>query len=214
MYSIYKQPAGTSVNASPTKLAQNPNLGLINSTRRFARRGEGRPADPTSTNPGPFYYDEYVIYDLDTPFVADPGIYFVTVSQLAQTGIELGGNIYRMGQVITIYDPVGGGAGNFNIAGHPEMAQNRFWFETTFESGSWAPMLTTIGNPGYPHLNISGQNPADLTHGSVAHGYQWYVRTLDQRAVLLVRFYQLNWLTSRQLHLQVLSVLIGRQQQS
>lgn len=160
LYSIYKQPAATSVNASPTKLAANPNLGLVLSTRRYARRGEGRPADSRSQNPGPFYYDEYVVYELDTPYVADPGIYFVTVGQLAQTGLEIGGNIYRMGQVITIFDPVGAGAGNFNIAGHPEMAQNRFWYEATSESESWSPMLTTIGNPGYPHLDIRGTNPS------------------------------------------------------
>lgn len=162
LYAVYKQPAGTSVNAAPQKLATNPNLGLINATRRFAQRGGGRQAypNPNIPNPGPYYYDEYVVYELDQPYVADPGIYFATVSQLGQTGIELGASTYRMGQVITVYDPTGGGAGNFHIAGHPEMAQNRFWYETTFESGSWSPMLTTIGNPGYPHLNIAGQNPA------------------------------------------------------
>ena len=216
MYSIYKQPAGTNVNASPTKLAQNPNLGLINSTRRFARRGEGRPADPTSTNPGPFYYDEYVIFDLDTAYVADPGIYFVTVSQLAQTGLELGGNLYRMGQVITIYDPVGGGAGNFNIAGHPEMAQNRFWFETTFESGSWAPMLTTIGNPGLPHLNISGRNPSGFNtwqRGSWVPMIRPYfgpksstacevlpVELADFKATALTSAIRLDWQTATELN--------------
>ena len=159
LYSIYKQPAASSVNASPQKLATNPNLGLVNSTRRYARRGEGRPADSRTTNPGPFYYDEYVIYELDTPYIADPGVYFVTVAQLAQTGLELGASNYRQGQVITIRDDAGQGAGDFNIAAHPEMRQNRFWFETTTESEVWNPMLTPIGNPGYPHLDWRGLNP-------------------------------------------------------
>ena len=159
LYSIYKQPAGSSVNASPQKIQQNPNLGLIPATRRFARRGEGRPADSRTLNPGPFYFDEYVIFELDTAYIADPGIYFVTVSQLGQTGLELGASNYRQGQVITILDAAGAGAGNFNVAGHPEMRQNRFWYETTTESEAWSPMLTTVGNPGYPHLNFAGVNP-------------------------------------------------------
>ncbi|MCB0711399.1 MAG: T9SS type A sorting domain-containing protein [Ignavibacteriae bacterium] len=160
LYSIYKQPSASSVNAPPQKVANNANLGLVNSTRRYARRGEGRPADSRTTNPGPFYFDEYVIYELDTAYIADPGIYFVTVAQLGQTGLELGGNSYRQGQVITIRDDAGQGAGDFNIAGHPEMRQNRFWYETTVESETWNPMLTSIGNPGYPHLDWRGLNPA------------------------------------------------------
>jgi hypothetical protein len=216
LYSIYKQPAATSVNASPTKLPQNPNLGLVNATRRYARRGEGKPADSRSTNPGPFYYDEYVVYQLDTPYVADPGIYFVTVGQLGQTGLEIGGNTYRMGQVITIYDPVGAGAGNFHIAGHPEMAQNRFWYETTSESESWSPMLTTIGNPGYPHLNIAGQNPMGFPtwqRGSWVpmirpfFGYKnsskcevLPVELADFRATALTSAIRLDWQTATELN--------------
>lgn len=160
MYTIYKQPAGTSVDAAPQKLPQNRNIGLLEVTRTYARRGEGRPADPTTTAEGPFYWDEYVVFDLDTALVVDPGIYFVTVAQLGQTGIELGANNFRQGQVQTIWDPAGGGAGNVNVAAHPEMRnRTRFWFETTSESGSWNPMLTTIGNPGYPHLDFRGLNP-------------------------------------------------------
>lgn len=216
LYSIYKQPAGSSVNASPQKIPANPDLGLVNSTRTYARRGEGIPANKRTTNPGPFYFDEYVIYELDEPYVVDPGIYYVTVAQLAQTGLELGGNTYRQGQVITVLDVAGAGAGNFNIAGHPEMAQTRFWYETTTESETWSPMLTTIGNPGYPHLDIAGVNPAGFAtfqRGSwvpMIRPYFGYkgsaacevlpVELSDFKATALTSAIRLDWQTATELN--------------
>ena len=216
LYSIYKQPPGSSVNNSPQKIPENPNLGLVNSTRRYARRGEGRPADSRTLNPGPFYFDEYVIFDLDTPYVADPGIYFVTVSQLGETGIELGASNHRQGQVITIYDGNGLGAGNINVALHPEMRQRRFWYETTTESEAWNPMLTSVGNPGYPHLNFRGTNPAGFRtyqRGSWVpmirpfFGYKSStscavlpVELADFRATALTSAIRLDWQTATELN--------------
>jgi hypothetical protein len=98
-----------------------------------------------------------VTYLLPKPYIAEPGIYFVTVSQLGQTGIELGGDASRMGQVTTIRsDGPPPGIGNYSIPAHPEMRQQRFWFETNAESGGWNPMITNVGNPGFPHLNWTG----------------------------------------------------------
>ncbi len=148
LYSIYKQPGGTSVN--------NPPVGLpIASTRAYARRGEGRADFPVAGRQ--FHFDQFVTYLLDTPYVAEPGTYFATVAQLGQTGLELGGDASRMAQVTTIRSdgpPVG--VGNYSIAAHPEMRQNRFWYEVTTESGGWNPMITLTNNPGYPHLNWLG----------------------------------------------------------
>ena len=216
LYSIYKQPAESDVNAPPQKIPQNPNLGLVNSTRRYAERGEGRPADSRTLSSGPLYFDEYVIFDLDTPYVAEPGIYFVTVSQLGQTGIELGANAHRQGQVITIFDELGLGAGNINVAGHPEMRQNRFWYETTNESGTWYPMLTSVGSPGYPHLNIVGHNSVGFPtfqRGSWVpmirpfFGYRSStscavlpVELADFRATALTSAIRLDWQTATELN--------------
>jgi hypothetical protein len=77
---------------------------------------------------------------------------------LAQTGLELGGDASRQGQVTTIrFDGPGTpGVANYSVPAHVEMRQNRFWYEMTANSGTWNPMLTTVGNPGFPHLTWQG----------------------------------------------------------
>jgi hypothetical protein len=97
---------------------------------------------------------------LDTPYVVTPGLYFVSVAQLGETGLELGGDASRMGQVTTIASAgPPAGVGNISPAAHPEMRQNRFWWEVTTGSQNWNSMLTTSNNPGYPNLTWDGQNP-------------------------------------------------------
>lgn len=130
---------------------------VIRATRRFARRGEGFPTIPPTLS-SPFYWDQYVTYMLDTFYVVDPGVYFITVSQLGETGIELGGSSRRQGQVTTIYDNQSNppGIGNYSIPAHPEMMEQRFWYEAIAETGSWSEMLQPTTNPGYPHLNYGG----------------------------------------------------------
>ncbi len=149
LYSIYKQPAGTNVNNPPSGQP-------VAVTRAYAQRGEGLVDFPV---PGKrYYFDQYVTYLLDTAYVVEPGIYFATVAQLGQTGLELGGDASRQAQITTIASPGPPlGVGNYSIAAHPEMRQNRFWYEVTTESGGWNPMLTLTNNPGYPHLNYTGQ---------------------------------------------------------
>lgn len=148
-YSIYKQPATATLGAAP-----NAN-GQVASTVTTALRGQGIPSIPI---PGHTYnYDQYVTYMLDKPLVVDPGYYFVTVSQLGQTGIELGADATRMGQVTTILSPGPPlGIGNYSIAAHPEMRTPRFFYEQTAGSNTWFPMINVVGNPGFPHLDYAG----------------------------------------------------------
>ncbi len=114
----------------------------------YARRGQGIEG---------VKFDQYVTYLLDTQYVAEPGIYFATIAQLGQTGLELGGDGSRMGQVTTIASPGPPlGVGNYSIPAHQEMRQNRFWYEVTTGSGNWNPMLTLTNNPGYAHLDYLG----------------------------------------------------------
>jgi hypothetical protein len=165
LYQLYKQAANASLSSPPAL------SGAIKATRRYARRGEGTPDFATGNQ---YNFDQYVTYQLDTPYVVDPGIYFATVSQLAQTGLELGGDASRMGQVTTIRsDGPPPGIGNYSIPAYPEFnpakpnGADRFWYEITAESGGWNPMLTTVGNPGYPHLTWTGGLPiTTYTRGS------------------------------------------------
>ena len=62
--------------------------GRNNASSANARRGEGITELPS---PRTYNFDQFVTYLLDRPYVAEPGIYFATVAQLGQTGLELGG---------------------------------------------------------------------------------------------------------------------------
>jgi hypothetical protein len=144
---------------------------VIQATRRYARRGEGIPSSPGGLN-RQFYFDQYITYMLDTEYVVDPGLYFVTVSQLGETGLELGGSARNQGQVTTIYDPPptagNNGQGNYSIPAHPEMRQMRFWFENIAETGTWIEMIQPTTNPGFAHLNLSGN--VDGTRNTYTRG--------------------------------------------
>jgi hypothetical protein len=120
----------------------------------------------------PFNWDQYVTYMLDTAYVVDPGTYFISVSQLAETGIELGASQRRMGQVTTILDPASTppGLGNYSIPAHPEFVSQRFWFETIAETGNWAEMLQPTTNPGYPHLRYDGFTPSSQSVPTYTRG--------------------------------------------
>jgi hypothetical protein len=70
-----------------------------------------------------------------------------------------------MGQVTTVREDASPGNGNYSIPAHEEFRQNRFWYEATAGSGTWSPMITSLGNPGYPHLDWRGTVPAGFfTH--------------------------------------------------
>lgn len=151
-YAIHQQNPGTNAN--------NPPAQPVASTIRYARRGEGTPVTPPLIPGQPYNFDMYVTYMLDTPYVVTPGLYFVSVAQLGETGLELGGDASRMAQVTTVGSPgPPQGVGNVSPAVHPEMRQNRFWWEVTTGSQNWNPMITSSNNPGYPNLTWDGQNP-------------------------------------------------------
>lgn len=148
LYSLYR--AYSHQNAWPDT--------AVRATRVYARRGEGVPVRPPMF-PEELTFDGYVTYMLPTPYLAEPGEYFVTVSQLGPTGIALGGSADRQGQVTTIVDTASTplGLGNRSMPAHPEMLAQRFWFETRSESGTWNQMLQPTTNPGFPHLTYDGR---------------------------------------------------------
>lgn len=124
-------------------------------------------------------FGEYVTYLLPTPIELDAGIYWVSIAQLGETGIELGASKSRMGMRITsIYQPPPTGAyssqigtsgyhllieKNFRkaIRGDNLINENYFAYENTMNSGTWVQFMPTIGNPAYGHLPHYGYTEAD-----------------------------------------------------
>ncbi len=145
-YAIYKQYPNSGPSAPPDT--------IVTATRVIAQRGQGIPETDMGRS---YHFDQYVTYLLPQPYVANPGRYYVAVEQLGQTGIELGGDDSRMGQVTTVRsDGPPPGIGNFSVPAYPEMREDRFWYEINAESGSWQRMITTVGNPGFPFLDWTG----------------------------------------------------------
>lgn len=146
LYALYR---GTRPDRTPDT--------VIRATRVFAKRGEGIP-EVTPWFPDSVAFDTYVTYLLPTPYVIEPGEYFVTVSQLGASGIALGGSARHQGQVTTIVDTVSTPRGlrNRSVPAHLEMNEQRFWFESGSETGAWHQMLQPTTNPGFPHLRYDG----------------------------------------------------------
>ncbi len=156
---------------------------------------------PTSRVPGALMYtmrgyvegadtlafEKYVTYKLKKPVILQSGTYWVAISQLGETGFELGASKYRMGMRITsIYIPPPitsggptGGAG-FHLMIEKDFRKlsatrnlvndNVFAFENVRQSGNWAQFMPTIGNPGYAHLHHFGISPSDNTTATLSRG--------------------------------------------
>lgn len=133
-------------------------------------------------------FDQYVRYLLPKGIVLAKGTYWVSIAQLGETGLELGGSKQRTGlrtmsAFITpptnVTSAVGGSGVSLNI--HKEFRKRAvngnllnnsyFAFENTRGSGVWFPFTPSIGNVGYGHLHHFGWVPAEgvtltLTNGT------------------------------------------------
>ncbi|HVK37354.1 MAG TPA: T9SS type A sorting domain-containing protein [Candidatus Kapabacteria bacterium] len=153
--------------ASPWQSSSPPDT-PIRATRVLARRGEGTPLS-AQNGVAEFTFDTYVTWMLPTPYVIEPGEYYATVSQLDDSGIELGGAARNQGQVTTIVDTSASSPGLRNVSppAHAEMHDARFWFETGVESSRWSAMIQPTTNPGFPHLDHRGSTHAPSESGHV-----------------------------------------------
>jgi hypothetical protein len=133
------------------------------------------------------FWEEYVTYLLDKPVVLQPGNYWMALSQLGETGMELGASKTRVGMRVTsIYIPppitlvnnVGGSGYHLVIdkdfrrrnATDNLINDNKFCFENTRGSGQWVQFMPTIGNPAYAHLHHFGLSPADNNTLTLSRG--------------------------------------------
>ncbi len=160
-----------------------------------------------------YYYNNFATTLLDSPLFLEKGTYWLAISQLGTTGLNLGAGGYRMGTRTTnVYVPVPldqakdvGAYGNtlmidkeFRVdsAGNYKGNQNYFAYENYLGSGIWVSFMPTTGNPAFGHLHHFGATPSD-------NGYTWtlsngtwipYLRPyFGERNVSTVRVYEDCW---------------------
>ncbi len=136
---------------------------------------------------GQMLFNQYVTYHLEQPVILEEGSYWVIISQLGQTGLELGASKSRMGlRTTSIYKPVPVtnetpvGASGYNMmvdkafrkknASGFMINENYFIYENSMGSGSWSQFMPTVGNPGFAHLHHYGITPIDGTTATLTRG--------------------------------------------
>jgi len=145
---------------------------------------EGQRGRDADRDPNQLYWDEYVRYRLPQGVVLEGNrAYWIAISQLEQTGLELAASQFRGGMrtmninvapPIFVVKAVGEDGRHLNI--HKEFRQfnpqrnllnkNFFALENTATSGNWNQFMPSVGNPAYPHLSHFGrttQDPGTLT---------------------------------------------------
>ncbi|MBL8004822.1 MAG: T9SS type A sorting domain-containing protein [Candidatus Kapabacteria bacterium] len=158
-----------------------PGSPVVPGTKLAAARGYDPITDQTT-------FDEYTDYKLATPVILQPGIYWVGVAQLGQTGLELGGSASRMGMRTTNvsrtpnFDAAATayGAGGYHLLIDRRFRRrnnngdlindNYFAYENNKGSNTWTQMTPTIGNPGYGHLGHYGASPVDGRTNTLSRG--------------------------------------------
>ncbi len=119
-------------------------------------------------------FEKYVTLQLNNPVEVQPGTYWVTIAQLGEYGLNLGGSASRMGMrtMNTSVAPNGlyGLDGtslvldkNFrikNVIGQ-KVNNNYFVYENVRFTGNWVKFTPPNGNPAYPHYYHYGSDPVD-----------------------------------------------------
>ncbi len=115
-------------------------------------------------------YGRYVTYNLGQTIILPRGVYWLSISQDGQTGLELGASSSRSGlrTMNTFIDP---NTGEWNVAGNAFYLDksfrrkvagnwqnnNFFCYENVASGGGWVMFTPSTGKLGYPHLNHFGQ---------------------------------------------------------
>ena len=119
--------------------------------------------------------NQYVTYILDEPLPLDPGGYWLSIAQLNQTGLELGGSANRMGMrtlnfFVNPNNGVWGESGNVLLLdkqfrteiNNNLFNQNFFAYSDGLGSDEWVQFTPSVGNPAYPQWNHNGDIPPGM----------------------------------------------------
>lgn len=138
-----------------------------------------------------YFYGEYVDYRLSAygkqPLVLEAGTYWMAISQLGETGLELGASGTRAStRTMSVYipppvgfiSPVGGSGISLNV--HKEFRKltangnyindNYFAFENTRGTNQWNEFTPSQGNLSYAHNHHFGNTPGDPTTLTLTNG--------------------------------------------
>lgn len=126
-----------------------------------------------------FFFNEYITYILPRPIMLQAGTYWISISQLGETGLELGASASRVGmRSLSVYfNPSSGELGASGISLNLDknfrrrsrtgalINDNFFAMENTRGSGEWRQFQPGMGNPAYAHLDHYGKiMGGDPTH--------------------------------------------------
>jgi hypothetical protein len=119
-----------------------------------------------------YFFNKYVTHLLDDKIVLDKGIYWVVISQLEESGLELGATASRMGmRVMSIGIPPAATDATFGRGGTQvlmdknlrksstsgnSLNNNIFAYANTKSLGAWVGFMITAENPAYAHLHHTG----------------------------------------------------------
>lgn len=116
-------------------------------------------------------FKQYITYTFAKPIILNKGTWWAGVSQLGQTGFELGASKSRMGMKTTVRyinpqtNVCGENGYNFmidkqlrkNIGTSNKLQNNNlFCYENIRGYDDWRQFMPSVGNPGYAHLHHYG----------------------------------------------------------
>ncbi len=157
----------------------------IRDTRFYRKKGVSDVLFDDNENPL-IIFDDYVEYKLDKEYIFDfyNRKFWVVVTQLGQTPLNLGASKFRGGTRITnVYDKENEphGLGNIqlslfdgfkrlNTLGTQKLNDNHFAMENRTGSNEWIQFLPNVGNPAFPHNNFVGLSPVDKQTFTLSRG--------------------------------------------
>lgn len=121
------------------------------------------------TPEGDLVFGEYMTYELEEPVEISKGLYWIMITQLEQTGLELGGSSYKMGMRTTNvqFTTTTGDMGvagqqlllepNFRRRqGNNELNDNYFAIQNVYEVGDWWQFTPSSGLLPYSYTDHLG----------------------------------------------------------
>ncbi|MCB0712293.1 MAG: hypothetical protein KDD67_08200 [Ignavibacteriae bacterium] len=149
-------PDSTQSNAKPIPLPNNPLFGFIEETRVGVRRGVGIPANELNRGEVFGVFDQYLIHPMGKPYVAEPGEYYVVITQLSNPSLNLGASVWRQGGKMILLNDEESGVQPLYERLSPEMQNVQVWYSNGTNYNEWFPMLSREGYTGFPLSDVVG----------------------------------------------------------